>query len=659
MKTNKHSKLITLQLVILLACLLPCFVSKINLSNGILYFIFQLLVIFIPGYAVSLLINRNRQIEIISYSYAYGIAALILQYWLLQLLNISNFSLIVNIIICTISIIYLYKNRFIEYHSFEGSYFLYILLFCLFIICFLTVSCANPLPTYNGGTNYNKDFLFWIGNSISFIKGIPVQTFTLVGNNYYYHYFSSIAMAQISICTGINIYSLSYYFSYIIPCILLVFSSFNLLNKTIKNRIYIYLGIILILFTEGSTTYLTSHLYFCPFGFDYSYAFGMLAVSSLYDIYKGDESIFTFLESCLFIIATTGMKGPTAVVILMAFAFQTLFMLFDKQYGKGFLYGSGWLISFLLVYLLCITNIFSNETRTNNLEFVGLLGGFDNNIWAIKNLNYLINSLSFPNNGLTRIIALALYILRSNFPAIMLLFIYFVLEINNFVKRKNINKFNICLFATCIWGIVLTIITHQDGNSQMYFIMSAFPYCVLLGLQSIDKKSIEKKKICFIVILILCLSFTNIKRFVCGRVIPEVKYGISVVNGNPDTSNYRYFFTENDYEVAVWLKNNTDSNDYIALDCFEYDGLRKELGFGVLSERFIWNDGQYANEQEKNRRREIVNDLFNGDLNSLNNLKKENVKYLIQTITINPIFELSDNLETVFENDSYIVYKLY
>lgn len=660
MKKNRiNIKLLVLQLLIFFICLLSYIVCKVDILCAIKYFLFQFFFIYIPGYALFILLNHKEENDIIVWSYAYGIIHLIFQYWLFQVININSFSLYINISICLLSIVYINKKNDCHLYINDYYYFFILLVFILFIICFFSISCSNPLPTYNGGTNYNKDFLFWIGNSISFIKGLPVQVFTLVGNNYYYHYFSSIVIAQTNLCTGIDTYIISYYFSYIIPCILLVFSSYELLKKVISNNWLIIIGVVLILCTEGATTYLSSHLYFCPFGYDYAYAYGMLTISLLFDINNEENSYIVVFKSCLLLSIATGMKGPVAVVILMAYAFESLFLLLKKQYKKCFTYGMLWLLSFLIIYFLCITNIFDHSPRTNNLEFVGIVNSFDNNIWAIKNLNYLISNLSFPDNGITRVLALLLYVLRSNFPAMLMLFAYLIVQIINIRQKKNINNTMICLFASCIWGILLTIITHQDGNSQMYFIMSVYPCCVLLGLYSLESLNLDNKKMQILIVLVLCLSFTNIKRFIFDRALPEIKNGISVLNGNPDTSSYRYFFTENDYELSQWLKNNTESNDYIALDCFEYDGFRKELGFGVLSERFVWNDGQYANEAEKNRRRNIVYEVFEGDINSINKLKNENVKYLVQTISINPIFEFYDKLNVVFESDSYIVYKLY
>ena len=98
-------------------------------------------------------------------------------------------------------------------------------------------------------------------------------------------------------------------------------------------------------------------------------------------------------------------------------------------------------------------------------------------------------------------------------------------------------------------------------------------------------------------------------------------------------------------------------HDWHALDIFEYDKMRKEVMLGVFSERFIWNDGQYSSESERNRRRKLAVDALKGDEAALQEMKKEKVKYLIQTLSQNPD-DVIEGLDIVYEKGGYRVYSL-
>ena len=159
-------------------------------------------------------------------------------------------------------------------------------------------------------------------------------------------------------------------------------------------------------------------------------------------------------------------------------------------------------------------------------------------------------------------------------------------------------------------------------------------------------------------LVLLVLSFGDIRRVVDSCLHQNISNAIVLRNGGDVYADKRYFFTEDEYHMAMWLKENTEEKDYIALDLFEYDGMRKEEMLGVFSERFIWNDGQYATDSIREARRKMVQDAFKGDKEALEGLKEENVRYVIRTLSQNDSAAL-DGEEVVYDQGGYIVYKLY
>ena len=475
------------QMLILTICFLSFIFCDVEFSIVLKYLLLQFVSIYLPGLAIHLKTIGNRE-DIVSlnlYPYAYGIPVLMMEYlvWALFKIQAIPFVLFLVVTITSAISIYNYRERIMDIEG-DNSYLVLLLFFTIAsIICFFSISLAFPLPTVYGKTAFDKDFLFWVGNSIAFTKGLPVQDFRLVGIVFHYHYFSNIIIAQLSLISELDVLTLSYHFTYTIPCLMMVFSGYRLFRRLINNKFVLYGGLILFLFAEGSTAYLVEHLYFCPFGFDYAYAYAMLQIEQIIYMYKeNDFSIIEIVISGLFVAIATGMKGPVALVALMGNGIVALALLIEKKWKNGFICGLVWLFSFLLVYIVCISEL---STGTNSLMFLGIIGSFDKNPWAIAILNELIEKWHMPNNGITRIIALLLYIMRSNKGAMFLLIVAVICEAISIFKNHKVSLIDDALIMICVWGIMLTIITHQDGQSQAYFILSTFPFAILSGFSAL------------------------------------------------------------------------------------------------------------------------------------------------------------------------------
>lgn len=71
---------------------------------------------------------------------------------------------------------------------------------------------------------------------------------------------------------------------------------------------------------------------------------------------------------------------------------------------------------------------------------------------------------------------------------------------------------------------------------------------------------------------------------------------------------------------------------------------------------------RFGNEQtlaEINRRKELIKNLYNNDVNTLRILKEEGVDYVVQTMEITPNFFIDDNyLELVKDSENIRVYRI-
>ncbi len=647
------------QVVLFAICFAVCFFCSLPFYEGLFYFLYQLCGICIPGLALLCLIRDKSDLfdHEILFAYVFGSCILIAEYivWIITASRIPVFA--ISGIIFIVSSFILFRKRDVFKSEPDLSFLIYTVLFLvLACICFFSISYHFIMPDLYGTATYNKDFFFWVGNSISFTKGFPIYNYRQVGDIFYYHYFSNILIAMSSMATGLSVLHVSVYFSYLIPCLLMILGCDYFLRSMLDNRIHVLIGCVFILLTAGSTCFMPDHLYFCPFGFDYGYAFAMICAGHLLRMYRKDDfSLCNVIISCVLIMMDTGFKAPIALVVLMMYGMVTFDLLLKKKWAKGLTLGIVWLLSFVIIYVLVISGIDLGKERKNGLEILGLLGAFDSNRWAIEILGDLINNHGYPDNGITRIVALFLYVFRSNKAAMILLMFSALVLLYLLLKKKKLFV-TLALVCTSLWGILLTINTFQDGNSQMYFMMATFPFSVLSGMDAIEKNA-KKELQYLLLVLVIALSFSDIRSFFMDSVKTQIDDAQLIRRGEIVHGMEKYQFSNDEYELAEWIKENTGEMDYVAVDCFEYDELRKEEMLGVFSERFIWNDGLYSTDSERERRRQIVDRVFDGDMFAVKELKEENVRYLVQTLSVNPNQRISQ-AKIVYERDGFIVYSL-
>ena len=646
--------------VIFAMCAAVCFLCKLPFYEGLFYFLYQLCGILIPGMALLSLLEKRSSLyeDSILFSYVFGLCIVVIEYFLWATAGTKIPAIVISGICFIVSLFCLFRNKDCLKCEYDLMILIYAGLFLLLVyFCFFSVSYHFIMPDLYGSAVYNKDFLFWVGNSISLTKGFPLYNFRLIGDAFYYQYFSNIIIAMASMSTGIDILHLSVCFSYFIPCLLLVLSCRYFLSSLLKNKLALLAGCVFILLADGSTCYLPDHLYFCPFGFDYGYAFAMICAGHLIRMHQKDDfPLSDVIVSCMLIMMNTGFKAPIALISLMMYGMVTFNLLFRKKWIRGFSLGTVWLLSFVIIYIFIISGIDFGKERKNGLLILGMLGAFDRNRWAIEIFSDLIGNHGYPDNGITRIVALFLYVYRSNKAAMILLMASAVILPYLLIRKKK-TAVLFALICTSLWGILWTLNTFQDGNSQMYFIMSSFPFAVLAGLYALESISFNKFIPVVAILLLAVLSYGDINNLFTDSFRKQYDQAFLIQKGEVPVEDKRYLFTSEEYHLAQWLKENTGSRDLIALDHFEYGEYRKEEMLGVFSERFIWNDGLYSPDDETQRRRELTEKVLSGNSEALDRMKEENVNYFVQTMSLEPDFRIN-GAKIVYESEGYRVYKL-
>lgn len=655
---------VIVQGILLVMLVMICAVHNLSYWTAVEYWIFQFVGIFLPGLAAVLLmkVNFENDILVFALSYALGIVILIIEYFLLMPAGLSKYALYAAVITGSAALFFCYKKRMsVKWGQDSRDWVICILfLILVLIVDFFVVSLVNTMPNETGGTGYYVDWLFWAGNNISFTKGFPVQNFRVVGEPFYYHYFSSIVVSQTNLITGIDLNILTFYFSPVLPAILLVFSGYVLFLSLLKRRGLRVLAMILLFFTGGTTVTYAEHIYICPFGFDYGYAYGMLAVMVLiYIIKREDFCIKEVFLSALLIAMTTGFKGPIGMVILMGFGVAAFVFLIRKHWRKGFIYGFIWFFSFVMVYFFFISGRGIGTSVERARLFVGLRDAFYQSQWMQDIFGSLTEKYDLPNKALI-LLTLWLYIYRADKAAVILLLTAVACCVGAGIKKKT-DTVLLSLIAICIWGIFLVLTIIQSGSSQMYFLMAVIPFAVLAGLYAIENiPSVFVKFRAIMLVIVLgaaCMGIYTWQKV----ILPKAKEGVMCVNQMLDKAFYsKYYVSGSDYEAYRWIRENTEEDAIVAVDYFyDEDEQPQEMAAGVFSERFVWNDGKYSKSKEVLSRRRVVEKFLEGSTQALQVMKKEGVVYFIQTLSVNPDFYMSlDDMECVFQNERFRVYKL-
>ncbi len=445
-----------------------------------------------------------------------------------------------------------------------------------------------------------------------------------------------------------------------IPAVLLATVSYTFFSSVLKKREYIVLAMIISLFAEGSSLTFIWHIYFCPFGYDYGYIFGMLSVYVLSELVKKrDTGVRMISLSAILISMTTGCKGPVGIVILMGFGAVSLYYILQKQYKKGILLGAVWLGAFLLTYFVFISgDVTASEA---SLKFLGIRGAFKVNPYMKKIYSGLTEGYGFSAGRVMKILTILLYLYNLN-KAAVLLFIVGILYLLYAWVHKHIDLVLLIFCVICPWGMALTITTAQQGGSEMYFMMSVIPYGAAAGFYAIER--MHKVKYLYLNMMlsvVVTAMYLNFSSFLYNAYFKS-RQGLLCIRNQQEAADFSiYYATNADYEAYEWIKNHTDKEAIIAADyLFDANNQTQQMVAGVFSERYIWNDGKYSvNTPEIERRKGIIERLLNGDGSAARELKENGVTYFMQNLLVNPDFNLEEEYGTcVFENPGFRVYKL-
>ncbi len=676
-------QLALLQLMILAFALINAAAHHLSMMDGVKIFLYQFFAWYMAGYALLLLarIRTDTLTERIALSYGFGSTLSMLVYFLLVIPGWKAALPYVTLTEGLAASLYVFKKESGRKKTEQESGYMPLcmtLLFIYFLLFTFAGSFVNSMPNETGGTGYYVDWAFWAGNNIGFTKGFPAERFRQVGVPFAYHYFSSLLMAQTSLCTGVDINDVSFYFSGIFGGILLIFSACWFGTRVLRNKWLLLVFMLAVLFTNGNYTTFTWHILICPFGYDYGQAYGMLTLGALAEILLRKRNREYLWISCAFLAMCTGSKGPVAALVLVTCGVAAFAMLIRKEFGKGLLSGILWLFAFLAVYYVFIKYHEPGRTLSSRIAYVGgadLETVTSSSLWLPGILGELRDGYRITGHSrLLSLISILLYVYRSD-KVVALLLVIGLLRILRDLFRRKADAFLWSLAASGLTGILLAIYLTQKGGSQMYFMMGMYPMSVMAGLYALDSRLVEEKGritvsarnelitrgAVFAVVCMLGMSVSSCY----DTVLPKFREGFAAIRGKLTAEDYVQtywpYVDREDWEAFDWLKENTPELTVFAVDSFENAyGAEMPMLAGVFSQRYVWNEQKYVRTAEKEARNKVMEGLETDPEETIRTLKQNGVSYLLSRVKEGKEEPGSRTnlLREEFRNGHYIIYSL-
>lgn len=656
------------------------YVILISLSGNItgaeaaMFLLFQIFAVFLCGYVIVRLLKIPicSDIQMIGLAYATGYILQIINYYLLVPFGGRGLLPVLIVLEVLLAGAYLiYKRDFYhEINDFRKDNLVFLIfLIAVFIMRFF-LCFAHGFVSYSDRINiypYINDIFYHAENTVSAKYEFPLSNMRWLGDRYYYHYFSSIENSIVSTICNIPVAKLETQLDHIQPTIMLIFSFFSLLQQfCIKASLKIW-ALLAVFFTVGNE-YLamvtwTGHFYIAPFGFDVGLSLTLFLTLLVIKQFEIEFDWKILVLSTAFCTAATGAKGPCTFVSFAGIGILLLSFLIKKEYKKCFIYGLCLSISFILVYLLVLTNIQGGSDSVLRVEL------FQNWMTSLRRYGvwYYYDKCIVAGcpKQLAIIITVMIWLYEIK-PCIFMGFIAAILIM--FFCKKKWNAFAGMLGANLLFGIFLVFLLSQRGNSEMYFVMTGYTYAAILVAYLIGKSNITDGWLSRLLIATLCvgllLGFAKMPYEDSGTYFVQGYYTLAQKNYiEPDVSVPKTI-RKDEVEAYDWIRNNTTFEDILITDLFLLDNQDDSFLTSTFTERRLWLDAWrylYTDEQFEmaDKKREILRTCYENDETAIERVKQDGVTYMIHIIDIDPKFDLDKNLGyEVFRNSGVVVYCL-
>ncbi|MCL1830252.1 MAG: hypothetical protein FWG21_02355 [Oscillospiraceae bacterium] len=653
--------------VLLLVSLVYKLFLSVSLKDILLFITFQLLVVILPGFALTKLMKLKLPLlELSVLSYGLGLLVVIAVYFCLAPLKLAQFIPYGVILIVLLSVVTLYLTRSTKTmkpritKSFIASI---ILASFTFILTFMVLSMASATPDTVGARSYHHDLTNGIALITSASFGFPMEFLQMAGTPHFYHPFFYAYCAVMKLTVGFSAFDIGskYALVTIAPFYTLAFSA--LIRRLFVKSKQIWIAVISVFLLFPPFFYYVS---IDLLGFSLSIGFACCSVLFMLKAETRGGKIFNryHIISMLFMVGCLGAKGSNGVTLVFALCFYLLVSLFQKaRFGHvaltGLLYATPFFGAYFLLY-------------QQGAESMILRNGLMQNERLIY---YSTLNDSWPQ-WLKLFCSNMMYTIIAN-PVLILCLI--VIAVGVFIRGKRVGPIETIALGAGLAGIVLSNMFLQHGSSEVYFLHTAIPfafagaYRTLKRIWLVFKEKFRTIAILLSTALLLAFSFSQISMTTSGvgeYLKKAVNY--SSLSAKPRVSSISEsqrpaVLTPDEYEGLLYIRDNTEKTAVIA------DGRyliynKYFMGTAFAERRFFLEGWGYVTMEDSNNntpekiRRDSVMSLFYGveEESFVPLLRSYGIDYIIIYRYQNPdwVFTNEFGSKTVFANDDITIYDI-
>ncbi len=612
----------------------------------------------IPGIALQKLTGNmfyKDYNQLLFSSYGIGYSLSIIIYLTMLMLGLQRYVLFFSFFVFVSSLFYL-KNDLQQIFRIndENTNFISIILFlCLSIafLCFQLNYLSADVVDYQ---NHYYDLIYWHRNAVAATITYPLPDLSLMSKKFYYHYFSSLGIADLHYVSGIDLPNLCYTYSYIINIPLVVGSVYLVSSEFVKKRSFIFSSCLLILL--GTTlepitfTSYCAHLYYCSFGFSEGFSLSLLS----FYFFRRMGKISTksaFLPWLVFVVAV-GCKAPVAMIVLGGILFCCLsdfiYTREKKLIGLGVIY----VISFIMILYVFILDFNPNVEGAGNGS---LLLSYDTVFYPpfFKQIyNHVYHFI--PYTIIPLIVVFLSYIIINSY--LFVVGAILVIRRNKQINWKNSELSFLFMFVS---GYVLFLFLAHSGFSQVYFYFIAIPFGFLYFFSIFDMYhfSLTNKEkglvlmVCLMAIICLLYSIKS-EVFSGARLLINHQSVEQEVAGNSLTSK--------ELEALTWTRYNLPDSAILISNKYVAKRGTKCVVIGAYTERQTYMEGYeysgFLKDKTISHRNKLLLDFFSGSVDALKIMKKEGVTHFVRFENI-PVSLPDVGMKAIYKNGAVTVFE--
>lgn len=645
------------------------------LAIGIIKFLlFQLSFLLLPGYIFSkwLVSEKLTRIQGCIFGYPVSMVLIFILSWIGKLLNIRNLE--AAILLFSVTALYLIirkdRNEAQDDTSVYAGLCMLIYSVCIFIVFRIFILPSSP-PTPAHPGLYYQDSLWSIGNTWSYIRGLPLEDARFSGMLFGYHILQNIYQATVFNFTKIDPFYVHFYiepiFGWLIMVLLVFYGGIKIAKLSLRETAifsiclfftlsFLHYGFQLVLFIDPLTFF---------FGLPVFILFIFHILAYINNVRELDVIYLTVLF--VYFTASKAILGLIVPIVLMVIFAIKLFK--GDLSWREVLLVCGLFLGAVLLRFTMFQNTMHKITHPYDPEISGAYQLFKRMPLMQDYVGVVYPFYRFFSN---------FFRLLPNYIVNYSVLVFFALLFINREFRKKIKDIKGALIFMAVFFLVSIIMgSILEGSGREYYIY--YPQVIFLFLGVLATEYILKMKNINYKIFAFLLLVLSIINLACG-LANWVKLGWGgLPNAKRNIWDERATVNYDEYIAMRWLQENTGLYEVFFTDRryfthepsnnnSRYD-VPRFYGYTALSGRRAFAEGEGGFEQLRSEDKPLAViarwDLINNFLFSDDSSKQENLlrqikaDYFIQSLRFNKKdFSKINAFKLVYENQSIKIFRI-